>query len=106
MTDVTPQQVLLKGADAIEQHGHIKEGYGAPDTGFCAMGALRYVVAGDRPLVAMPEDDRRLYRQARDLLGRSLGYDGFTHEPIVKFNDAPERTADEVIAAMRKAAEL
>ena len=57
---VTPEEVLLKAAENISKHGHIKGDYGSPDQGFCAMGAIRYAMFG--------VDSYPLYGQARRLL--------------------------------------
>lgn len=63
---------------------------------FCVEGAIARV-AGVRPFMA--------YREAAsELLARSIGLPAA--DCIADWNDAPKRTQPEVVAALRKAAEL
>ena len=111
MTDTTPEELILKAADAIAEYGHMKSNYGTKKHGFCAMGALRYVTCEDDSGFFFSTKDspelRDLYYQAQHLLGASLPTSngaGDMHEAIVMFNDCPTTTAEDVILAMKKAA--
>ncbi|MFF8831316.1 hypothetical protein [Streptomyces sp. NPDC015131] len=102
---------LREAAEYIAEHGHHKGSYehwsaGAEHPVTCALGALRRVT-GDRGMMG-----GRFY-EAAALLGSHLEREGLipryegvvplSHIPI--WNDAPERTAEDVILAMKRAAE-
>jgi hypothetical protein len=86
---MTPSQVLRKAAEVIEEFGWIQGEYGGADEGYCVDGAIQCAAHGAY--------DRFL---ARSLL---CGYLRASWLPL--WNDAPERTKDQVIAALRAAAE-
>jgi hypothetical protein len=91
---VTPAEVLTKAADLIEQGGHCK---GTPrwGTAYCASEAI---YAACPELVTKPTG--RTCRAARRAF-----YDAIHSPGITSWNDAPERTADEVVAKLREAAQ-
>jgi hypothetical protein len=92
---VTAREVLLKAADIIAERGHCQ---GASEIcgSCCVMGAL------DRAT-----DDPIAYEDACVALAAHLrfGYGAGDTKRIVRWNDTPGRTAAEVIAALRGAAE-
>lgn len=83
--------VLNQAADYLQEHGWIQGGLGKPGGPRCAMGALKSVLGETSVIefVAYPP-----YRALRRHVG------GFVSD----WNDAPERTADQVIATLRAAA--
>jgi hypothetical protein len=56
--------ILLRAADLIEEHGHLKYRLGNPDEGMCANGAIYWAVEK-----YIPD-----FRLATDALGKSLGF--------------------------------
>jgi hypothetical protein len=87
---------LLKAAAFLEEHGHCK-GHTRGFNGYCAIGALAYC-----------DDKDRDYFPAERLLERALGrgdrYANTALSVVAAWNDAPERTKEEVIAKMRAVA--
>ncbi len=83
------RQVLLDAAEYIRVHGHCKGEGIARDGRVCSIGAIFSVADTDSTWLAQHHLAAYLRRSG---------------EFIVSFNDAPERTADEVIAALRAAA--
>lgn len=79
------RQVLLDGAENIERYGHVKKSLGSKSMGFCLMGA-------------MIETHNPAWCEAITKIDRFMGTNP------VDWNNAPERTAAEVITAMRKCA--
>jgi hypothetical protein len=86
---VTPREVLLKAAEHIERYGWRQRSKGAPEAPCCVIGAMEVVT----------EDDRAAFDEARFALRGRVGWQ------LVAWNDAPGRTAAEVITALRGAAE-
>lgn len=84
--------VLNKAIELIEEHGFLKEAWGVEGYGFCTMGAV------DRAAVLLDTywDWTTEYFKFRPFLGKSL---------ITEWNDAPERSKDEVLALLRSVAE-
>jgi hypothetical protein len=98
--EVNPlSKLYAAAADAIEQKGHAKYAL-ITDTGaMCIMGAINYVATGDAC-----DYDNRLFQG---------DYNVRIIEPLEQFtggrnpigwNNAPERTKEEVVAMLRKAA--
>ncbi len=86
------RKMLLDAADVMERRGHVKKALISND-GVCLQGALR---------LAGGQGDRESYTRATGALSRYLGFVS-EHENTV-WNDLPERTKDESIAALRGAA--
>ena len=84
-------QALLKAADYIEEHGHCKGVLYNDEGAVCFRGAFIKIEA----LELLDLAELRL----KDLGVPHKGYMG-----VVDWNNAPERTAEEVIAMMRHAA--
>lgn len=85
-------EILSKAADLIEPEGKwTKMFYETHDGRFCAYGAIDYVCHSEYQSV------RRAAERLRDVIGS-------TH--IAPWNDAPERTQAEVVAALRQASTL
>ncbi len=87
-------QILLKSADLIRRHGWRQRDYGDCTNGMCTMGAVARA--------AEYKSDDIGAAQARVFkLPIASGYNAIT-----VWNDAPERTAADVIAALEDAALL
>lgn len=86
-------KALLDAADYIEKNGHIKHRMRGPGDSACVLGALVKVCN------ALPESLPPTALDSAERLMRHLGTIG-----IVSWNDAPERTQEEVVAALRGAA--
>lgn len=90
---MTESDVLEKAADLIERDGWCQGGDGRDGKCRCMMVAI--ADASD----SAPPPRLSLWQRTRDAI---WGYLGVTSG--AKWNDAPERTAAEVIAALRSAA--
>ncbi|MGW0682914.1 DUF6197 family protein [Streptomyces sp. NPDC002754] len=69
----------------------------------CAMGAIRRAVTGGSVMNLPVGSDRMLVLNAADLLAGSVGSLA-TRLDIPAWNDAPERSAEDVILALKRAA--
>ena len=93
--------LLLEAAQYIREHGHVKGSLHETDGRVCVVGAINMVHCGrayslcDR---AANENNFAARRAMRDFLGLTEDYN------LVSWNNALERTADEVIAALEGAA--
>lgn len=106
-------EVLLKAADLLEKHGHTKNILKNSDGSMCFMGALNMAETGDA-WFRNPE----LAVKAATITANMLGVKPVRHyllskndpfigvRAIVDWNNAKERTAQEVIDAMRAAAKI
>jgi hypothetical protein len=87
---VTPSEILLKAAEHLERHGWRQGDYGTLNEPCCAHGAMFAVTDFHADESARIEAKRMFSR--------------FINAPSIDWNDAPGRTANEVIAALRGAA--
>lgn len=108
---MTPQEVLVKAAAAIAEHGHIKGGYGSIHSGFCAVGAIRYAACGGTLLSKVHDANADEVVQAAELLlvEELEGSGEYRWAPSVEvvvplFNDANATTAEDVMLMMKRAA--
>ena len=92
---MTTREVLLKAADIIEEKGWYQGNMIGPKGELCMLGALN--VASDYSLEYF-----NVRTVVRDHLHISVKDKSFS---LSNWNDAPERTKEEVIAALRGAAE-
>lgn len=93
---MTPAEVLRKAADVIRERGWCRRQYVDADNSVCVYGALN-LAAGHGP--SFEGDDPSVDIAARTLT-RLLDND------LVSWNDSEACTADEVVAALKEAAEL
>ena len=84
-------RVLLDAADYIEKHGHCKGMSRRRDGAVCVAGSISVVIWS-----------AELRLSARRRLSAYIGIPPYLNIPV--WNDAPARTADEVISALRGAA--
>lgn len=107
--------VLLKAADLLEKYGHVKLTRGNIHTGMCFLGALE--VAQGHPegydFLGAEGPDTEITIAASHAVAKSLGLKVKSHEShhewaagraMANWNNAPERTGQEVIDAMRNTA--
>lgn len=85
--------ILMKAADLIEKHGHVKGHPGSEELGYCAIGAICAADFSFDGMISIPNMFSRI-----DLLAKVVS------SLVPRWNDAPERTKEEVIAALRLAA--
>jgi hypothetical protein len=91
---VTAAEVLRKAAEVIRERGLASGRYESESGAVCMFGAVNFVLTGHANL---PSDNLAPERALKDFFG---------YGSVIGFNDTPGRTADEVIAALLKAAEL
>jgi hypothetical protein len=100
-------QVLMHAADLIEQHGHRKGEFRDMHGRYCAYGALRDAagIVADGAVSNLDYNGGKwlAFRSARHALEHHLSRESGGTWSISRWNDAPERTTDEVIAALRGA---
>lgn len=94
---MTPDQVLDRAADAIDKYGHAKKSLRNGDGALCAMGAMNWVLYGDANWIRGPahESDLPAYMTLMAAVG-----------PVVDWNNAPDRTHDEITSTMRAVAAI
>lgn len=91
-------KVLLRAADYIEEHGWCQNEMHTLDGSACLEGAIQYAISG------------RLMRFDEGLESANLFCDALTRidlavdRPAFKWNDAPGRTKEEVVAKLREVA--
>ena len=92
--------VLEQAAQLLSQPGAWTQGaFQRGEKCFCLLGAIAFVT-GDNPHCAW---GNTLASDAREPLADAIGIPTFA---VVDWNDAPERTQDEVVAKLREAATL
>lgn len=90
---MTPEEILRSAAEVIEVFGWRQGAYGSPGSGFCILGALSVAYSGVTSEVWAPE-----LSAAKRLIVERLG---LAQYGISEWNDAPERTREEVMAVLR-----
>lgn len=93
---MTPREVLLAAADHIEAHGWTQGKWGHKGEPCCAEGAIVVAVQQQQGYIFGPLWAVSL--AAKQLLRNTLS------QQITSWNDAPGRTRDEVVRALREAA--
>jgi len=91
------RQMLWDAANLIEERGHAKGALVRVDGSMCALGALNCAATGD-PLDHQQRHDVSGFMVAFSSLTKRVGGD------IVEWNNAPERTKEEVVSELRSAA--
>lgn len=92
---MTARDVLLAAADVIECNGWCQDDAGRVGGPRCVLGALRQACLPELPGLAHAEAHGRL---------RTFVHASGASFDLIAWNDAPGRTAAEVIAALRGAA--
>lgn len=109
---MTPSELLDETANVLELFGWTQKIYGDVEEGFCTIGAMRRV---RNRCWATPED----MKVVRELLRITISFPpdetnranthwfGYSNSSgIIRWNDSPERTKEQVLATLRKAAAL
>lgn len=91
-------RVLIEAAHAIRTRGHTQHELVSDDGRLCMIGAINFVRTGSAEFQADYGGMQYTGRVADFLFGRT------SHTRAVMWNNAPERTAAEVIAALEDAA--
>lgn len=109
-----PNQIrddLLGAADVLEKHGHVKQKLYDSKTGrFCALGAIGQAAVGDAtvssasPRVVAAANAMAEILDLPPITGYPIDSPYCGVNSVVRWNNAPERTAQEVIDGMRLAA--
>lgn len=99
----TSKELLVAARSLIANVGWCQNDYKKHDiwfdvTGYCSIGALVY--GNDS------KSSSNLYELAEARLMQAIGLTETTTRDLIGWNDAPERTKEEVIAAFDKAIEL
>lgn len=95
-----PHELAAKAADYIEEHGHTKYTLEDWDGRVCISGALILAGGGSigpRSTVVPPS-----WSEVMKLVGRHVGLSAAW--TVVGWNNAPERTQEEVVAVLREVA--
>lgn len=87
--------VLERAAGIIETFGLLKHYQGNKREGYCAIGAISVAQYGETFALSTPE---------METYGDAMGFEGESGWPIARWNNAPERTAQEVIDRLRAGA--
>jgi hypothetical protein len=100
---MTPEQTLQQAADLIAQRGHHKGDYICGDTGaVCALGAIQLAAYGFTLSLfggTCPPATTDLTLEVTRLLEAEVG------DNVPTWNDHPDTTAEDVILALKKAAQ-
>lgn len=104
---MTSCQLRLKAAEVLEQRGHTKHTLEDPTGAVCLIGAFNVALIGrsDHPWVNLDSDWRSQFHHI-DAAIRSMGFTisefHSAKSNAIDWNNAPERTAAEVIARLRE----
>lgn len=92
---MTPEEVLEKAVDVLHTYGWTQGSSGNHVDGYCAIGAVYQATDGDCSAAS----------KALALLHQETGFaPGRLVHPVARWNDATGRTVEDVILAMKKAA--
>jgi hypothetical protein len=94
--DAQARSLLLKTADSLETDGWLQGAYGSADGPKCMVGAMRFAHHGW--VTAPGPADGYVMARALWLI------ESFLETEPVQYNDAPGRTAEQVVASLHLAA--
>lgn len=96
---------LRAAADVLERDGWTQGDYVGPDRCRCIVGAVTLVLGGDDGEASVPFANASRMSAVRRFVNEQI--DGYSADwfDVVDWNDDPGRTAVEVIAALRAAAD-
>ena len=108
MTVLTPKEILTQAADLIEKKGLTKGSYVNDDCELCVEGALRQAMFGDPCKLGIGTEELipievRLAKHLRPRADVTGSFAPFFI--ITEWNDDPATTKEDVVAALRAAAE-
>ncbi len=110
MADLSNRDVILKAAAHIEKHGLAKKEFYDSEKNpkrVCIMGSLLTILLKDRLLAdSYHEYDALMKGQLGEVCRKLCKEIGIPFDPgaLLRWNDDENRTAEEVVAVMRKAA--
>lgn len=96
-----PAEILAKAADVIETRGWHQGAFVDIDGAVCALGAI--AVAAKLPVTWFSCASSASSGEACDVLEDWL-FDHYGTFSVTRWNDAEDRTADQVVTALREAA--
>jgi len=96
---------LRAAAEVLRRDGWIQGTYGVIGGPSCAAGAVMQTVADSGRWIGMSIEERQRYRVVMDRLSLTVIGQKTRDDLVALWNDAPGRTADEVIAALEAAAD-
>jgi hypothetical protein len=96
---------LRAAAEVLRRDGWMQDDNGSCDGPKCLAGAVNYVVTGALSVDEFPEEDEEQEARADAAMRVVADLVGENYVFIARWNDAPGRTADEVIAALEAAAD-
>ncbi len=100
----TVTEILREAADIIEEIGHPKGVYRKVSTGgVCAVGAMKIAISKNAVEPIADRNDARLLNKAKRTVALYVEPES---KRIFKWNDAKERTAEEVVDTLRTIAAL
>ena len=91
-------QILVKARNLLDREGHAKHAL-RDETGYCQLGARNMATFGTQRFV-WGHPDRKAFHAAKEALTDAVGVPS---EELVDWNNAPERTKEEVLAAFDRA---
>jgi hypothetical protein len=97
-------KVLYDAADLIDQRGLAKGIRRDSEGRLCLHGAIEFAMTGTA--WSSGEKHKEVSRHVRKYLEHNLGFVGLTDYGCAEWNNAPERTKQEVVDALRGAAEM
>jgi hypothetical protein len=96
---------LRAAADVIRRDGWTQETYVGGGGCRCLVGAIVAALGGNYGEGSIPLDNQARARKARTAFAKHFGHmDDRWWGDLIDWNDDPDRTADEVIAALEAAA--
>lgn len=115
MSDMTPQELLLKAAEYMSERGHNKGTYFNECGNVCAYGAMTLAVTEGAQAdyaFSLNISSKFLVDQAAVLLAQTVDPNSlypndminYAFDTITKYNDARNTTGEDVIRKMRQAA--
>lgn len=110
---MTPKTVLNKSADLLERQGWYQNGYGrlGPDGidregPVCVAGAINLAITDGKFISHLyTDEERKLKEEVRTILLDTIGGDWEYQGGLVRWNDTPGRTGEDVINTLRRAAD-
>jgi hypothetical protein len=104
--EVNAGRLVRKAADVLQDRIWVQGEYGDADKGMCAVTSIHFTATGDSKNAAQSDRRPRLVNDTIRTFGNWLEAAGLTNfGSIPVWNDASDRTKDEVLQMMRKFAD-
>lgn len=98
--DPRVNEIRLKAADLLEKHGWVQGTWGRDGGPRCMLGACRVAAGVNEANCGGDAEIRYGLAEIAALFSVEKATNGTVHSPVL-WNDDPDRTAEEVIAALR-----